>query len=139
MTLESIEKMRELQGCIDGYYKDSEGNLRTRLMDLLDDLELELADKYMELPVDADGVPIRTGDMTNWEKLFGTPERAAVTLATFNEWQIERARACPRPSGSTDWFAQGYLLGRFFGVNLGKNPMAILEWLESDVRTRAEG
>ncbi len=67
MTLESIEKMRELQGCIDGYYKDIEGNLRSRLMDRIDDLECELADKYMELPCDKHGRPIRIGDRIRCE------------------------------------------------------------------------
>jgi len=33
------------------------------LADMIADIEAEIAERYMELPVDADGVPIRIGDM----------------------------------------------------------------------------
>lgn len=74
--------------------------------------------------------------MTNWEKLFGTPERVAVTFATINEWQAQRIRLAPKPSESTEWFApgMGYLLGESIGENFGESPLAILEWLESEAR-----
>ena len=32
----------------------------------LDEIEREVADRYMELPLDADGVPIRVGDTMAW-------------------------------------------------------------------------
>ena len=57
MMLESIEKMRDyistnqrMRG-----WKDS-------LSDIADEIEREISEKYMLLPVDADGVPIRVGD-----------------------------------------------------------------------------
>lgn len=66
--MESIEKLREsLKDCareagvepnrFDTYW------ITARACDMLiDEIEAEIAEKYMELPVDADGVPIRCGD-----------------------------------------------------------------------------
>lgn len=66
--IESIEKLREsLKDCtseagvepnrFDTYW------ITARACDMLiDEIEREIAEKYMELPVDADGVPIRVGD-----------------------------------------------------------------------------
>ena len=49
MTLESMERLRGLP--------------------IADEIEREIAEKYMELPTDADGVPVRIGDkMTNINK-----------------------------------------------------------------------
>lgn len=52
--MESIEKLR--------YYIDHGINHRDELIKLTDAIEREIAEKYMELPVDADGVPIHMGD-----------------------------------------------------------------------------
>lgn len=52
--MESIEKLR--------YYIDHGINHRDELIKLTDEIEREIAEKYMELPVDADGVPIHMGD-----------------------------------------------------------------------------
>ena len=68
MTLESIERLREsLNDCtteagvepnrFDTYW------ITARACDILiDEIEREIAEKYIELPVDADGVLIRIGD-----------------------------------------------------------------------------
>ena len=50
--LESIEKLR-------GYSWIGGGKVN----EYLDAIEAEIAERFMELPVDADGVPIRMGDM----------------------------------------------------------------------------
>ena len=52
--MESIEKLR--------YYIDHGIKHRDELIKLIDAIEREIAEKYMELPVDADGVPIHVGD-----------------------------------------------------------------------------
>ena len=52
--MESIEKLR--------YYIDHGINHRDELIKLIDAIEREIAEKYMLLPVDAYGVPIRVGD-----------------------------------------------------------------------------
>ena len=38
-------------------------NTESQLYALADEIEREISEKYMELPVDADGVPIHVGDM----------------------------------------------------------------------------
>ena len=74
--------------------------------------------------------------MTQWEKLFGTPEKVAITFATINEWQDKRIRLSSPPEEGGVWYApgMGYLLGESIGENFGESPLAILEWLESEVR-----
>ena len=54
MTLESIERLRN-------YFK-GDGMAHGAIHKLIDDVEREIAERYMKLPVDADGVPIRIGD-----------------------------------------------------------------------------
>lgn len=68
MTLQSIEKLREsLKACT------SEAGVEPNRFDtywitanacdmLIDEVEAEIAERFIELPVDADGVPIRVGD-----------------------------------------------------------------------------
>lgn len=75
-SLESIERLREsLNDCtteagvepnrFDTYW------ITARACDILiDEIEREIAERYMELPVDADGVPIHLGDMVEGEQLF---------------------------------------------------------------------
>ena len=55
-SLESIEELRN-HGVL-----DFAPNIRRKVCMALDEIEREIAEKYMELPVDADGVPIRVGD-----------------------------------------------------------------------------
>ena len=70
--MKSIEKLRgELQIC---------ANAKTRptiayMEDIADEIEREVAERYMELPVDADGVPIRVGDELCG---YGLPDGGAV-------------------------------------------------------------
>lgn len=73
-SLESIEKLREsLNACtkkagVDPFQFDTYW-ITARACDvLIDEIEREIAEKYIELPVDADGVPIHVGDeMENGE------------------------------------------------------------------------
>ena len=61
-SLESIEKLREFVGK-ELYEKERIGHGDySHLHVLIEDVKREIAEKYMELPVDADGVPIRVGD-----------------------------------------------------------------------------
>lgn len=52
MSLESIDKLRDCTFIGSG-----------KVNEYLDEIEREIAERYMELPVDADGVPIRVGDV----------------------------------------------------------------------------
>jgi hypothetical protein len=55
--MESIEKLRE-------FAETPPHVFREELIELADEIEREIAEKYMELPVDADGVPWHIGDVT---------------------------------------------------------------------------
>ena len=50
-----IEALEKLRGCVIGY---TDGACRA----IADEIEAELEERYMELPLDADGVPIHPGD-----------------------------------------------------------------------------
>ena len=52
-------------------YKRANGNAN----ELADEIEAEIAERYMELPVDADGVPIRPGDLLESTDVDGCKER----------------------------------------------------------------
>ena len=53
--MKSLEKLRMLEGLSE---RDAEV-----IMEIADEIEREISERYMLLPVDADGVPIRVGDM----------------------------------------------------------------------------
>ena len=57
--LESIEKLRDSLG---GYQVVTGEDMGAFLLHV-DRIECEISEKYMELPVDADGVPIHVGDV----------------------------------------------------------------------------
>ena len=77
--IESIEKLREWSHRDDCRWLTEDGkivmttsscavpvdgvNVGQALRDLADEIEHEIAEKYMALPLDADGVPIRVGDV----------------------------------------------------------------------------
>ena len=54
--MESIEKLRE-------YGHECCARVDDTIHDLADEIEREVTERYMELPLDADGVPVHVGDM----------------------------------------------------------------------------
>ena len=77
MTLESIEELRKaFDACTTkaGIKPDEFDTVwitKSRAVQYLDEIEAEIAERYMKLPVDADGVPIHVGDemMQDGEKI----------------------------------------------------------------------
>lgn len=58
--MKSIEKLREkIRLDVNNPWSDLKGDL----LAMCDKIEAEIAERYMELPLDAVGVPIHTGDM----------------------------------------------------------------------------
>ena len=56
------------------------GSMETDLTDFADEIEREIAERFMELPVDADGVPIHVGDeLCGYGRLNGGVTVSAVT------------------------------------------------------------
>ncbi|MBQ9002153.1 MAG: hypothetical protein IJ087_09900 [Eggerthellaceae bacterium] len=82
--MESIEKLRDYA---------NEHIINGPLMNaMVDGIEREIAERYMELPVDADGVPIRVGDYLQLGESRG--EVVALTYCPSNgklpwEWQCD--------------------------------------------------
>lgn len=73
--MESIEKLRDYA---------NEHIINGSLMNaMIDEIEREIAEKYMELPVDADGVPIHVGDVVE----FGESRNQGIVKA-FNEHMV---------------------------------------------------
>ena len=57
--IESIEKLRKW---VKSLYTPNSGELKVEGLDIADEIEAEIESRYMELPVDADGVPIHPND-----------------------------------------------------------------------------
>ena len=60
--MESIEKLRKLAHSI-----IVTGQIERTLDDIADEIEREISERYMLLPVDVDGVPIRVGDLIEYD------------------------------------------------------------------------
>lgn len=87
--MESIEKLRERSHLDDNRWTLSDGrvmwytngepndpnavNWGEQMREIADEIEREIAERYMELSVDADGVPIRLGDVMDGVGLYDTP------------------------------------------------------------------
>ena len=66
MTMESIEKLRELVEQSRNEYVQGSVSYNVGFNEIADEIEREIAERYMELPVDADGVPIHVGDVLEY-------------------------------------------------------------------------
>ena len=95
--MESIEKLRNLPTFskvkVDGELTPTKMLMvyatKEQILEITDAIEAEIAEKYMLLPVDADGVPIRVGDVVaaQDEQPF---EVRAFQLDAFGWFAIER-------------------------------------------------
>ena len=78
MMLKSVSKLRLLVDETRDAYLRGDVNYIIELDGIAERIEREVAERYMELPVDADGVPIRAGDvLTDGEYKFKVFELAA--------------------------------------------------------------
>ena len=67
--MESIDKLREY--ALTAPAASMGSMARAIVAGMADDIEREVADHYVALPVDADGVPIHVGDMVDEQLPFG--------------------------------------------------------------------
>lgn len=90
--LKTLEKLRKLmQEHLDGW-------LKLDALAIANEIEVEIAERFAELPVDADGVPINAGDMIE----FGEKgERLEVTHVGRTE-HGDPTIAYRRPNGTLD-------------------------------------
>lgn len=99
--MESIEKLREWSRLGPMVCQD--------LLDIADDIEREIAERYMQLPLDADGVPVHVGDEMELDN-----ERfvvCAVAPGCVHRWDIHNIGELDRgtvayPPGSLHHFKQ---------------------------------
>ena len=63
-NIKALEKMREL--CADVKSMDFASVGCDAVLEIADEIEQEIAERYIELPVDAEGVPIRVGDVVEF-------------------------------------------------------------------------
>ena len=84
--MESIKSLREYAWLMTA----NESSERKRLNKLADNIEAEVAERYVELPVDADGEVIRIGDVMEWIDLDGevsvTCSVDAIGVGCFFAW-----------------------------------------------------
>ena len=76
MTLESLDKLRDCN-----YNPGYRGEPTLEM--IADEIQAEVDSRYMELPLDADGVPIRFGDAVEGELLFDN-ETVKGTVVTYH-------------------------------------------------------
>lgn len=57
--IESIEKLRKW---VKSLYTPNSGELKVEGLDIADEIEAEIAERYMPRPCDMDGVPVKIGD-----------------------------------------------------------------------------
>ena len=85
--MESIERLREFLRHVAPIYVDRENIHICRFDTMLDAIEAEVAERYMKLPEDADGVPIRIGDtIENWHVSIGPID--AICFMGNGEWEV---------------------------------------------------
>ena len=98
--LESAEKLRD---SIVTYAADCDERW---LLSLVDEIEREVAERYMLLPVDADGVPIRIGDLLECSEYGNQTERFTVYGYTteYSTWTGDTATLMATNENSTEFY-----------------------------------
>lgn len=111
-SLESIEKLREsLNACTQKAGVDSDQFdtywITARACDvLIDEIEREISERYMELPLDRDGVPIRIGDLLECSEYGNQTERFTVYGYTteYSTWTGDIATLMATNENSTEFY-----------------------------------
>ena len=93
VSLQSIEKLHDVAASTECANGRCEKLYRGDLDNLADIIEEEVAERYVELPVDADGVPIRVDDLLR----LSNGKVTAVRFITFNDagWLINESGWLP--------------------------------------------
>lgn len=96
--MESIDKLRKLPYHGTNGFGSCVTASKETINQIADEIEAEIADRYMPNPLDADGVPIRTGDIIEFGK---KGERLEVTHIGWTK-HGEPTIAYRRPNGTLD-------------------------------------
>ena len=103
--MESIEKLREkIKRDVNNPWDDLQGALLVKV----DEIEREIAEKYMELPLDADGVPIRIGDSLECMESSGEIERFVVAGYTteYSTWTGDDVPLMATNENATEFYCR---------------------------------
>ena len=99
--MESIEKLREFIG--DQFVSSGQAYLHG--MAIAGSIEREIAERYMLLPVDADGVPIHVGDLIEYRCIEGTSRLHAQGVYVYREGRCE-GKKCVMNERLGIWFPE---------------------------------
>lgn len=84
--MESIERLRETAARTECANGRCERLYRGDLDHIADAIEQEVAERYVALPLDADGVPIRMGDEMTWVNGTFTVHKLRLTETEWTTW-----------------------------------------------------
>lgn len=85
--MSEIKALEDLREWAQGFNARLLKGLREQILKACDEIEAEIADRYMRLPVDADGVPIHVGDVV---VAISTGESETVSHVSEKSIEIER-------------------------------------------------
>ena len=86
--IKALDELREYAEQCCPAYEDYDA----RMMEIADTIEAEIAERYMELPVDADSVPIHMGETVYGKYLEGNPEftvRGFSFDLEYGQWNVQ--------------------------------------------------
>ena len=97
--MKSTDKLRKE---LKNLYFPLNDNTSLKLISLVDEIEAEIAKRFMELPVDADGVPIRVGETVYGKHIRGNPEYIVSGFefdTKHDQWNIKTGAASSASQG----------------------------------------
>ena len=123
-NIKALEKMREL--CADVKSMDFASVGCDAVLEIADEIEREIAERYIELPVDVDGVPIHYGDSLSYCGEHGGTVTCKVSNMEYRE----------RSYGEADWLVNvaGWV---FPGDTVHVKPRTIEDAISDAVRDYA--
>lgn len=107
--LASVEKLREfcMEGCkCNDPYTVIVCGVPRKVREIADEIEREVSERFMELPEDADGVPIRIGDLLECSEYGNQTERFTVYGYTteYSTWTGDIATLMATNENSTEFY-----------------------------------
>jgi len=78
--MESIDKLREFAETHLGVGTVALGGWKEALIGCADEIEREISERFMEIPCDKDGIPIRIGDTVNVNKWYAPRKVEGYTI-----------------------------------------------------------
>ena len=102
----TVNKLRELRDEAASKMVDNPKWVCRRAEEIADEIEREIAERYMELPLDADGVPIHIGDMLEATEPNAKKERFIVAGYTteYSTWAGDSATLMATNENATEFY-----------------------------------